>query len=144
MGLLHFAEFLTPNIMVPDSTTRSLTGRTVQEALAVAPESAYCFRFFDRTDEPAPVTPGYTQIPLKLNQDQGWHYIGGTVYSLEKIQDLAAEDPSFRSLHANAKMGQWPAVINCRTGNWLPFNVEDVYVPSPAPIYATVSGESET
>jgi hypothetical protein len=132
----HHARFYFPGSFFAEDEAREIPERTVAAALAIAPERAFAFEFYDTAVVDFEFDADlYRVIPRALNES-GRHYIGGTVYTSEELLQLAAaegEPGRYDVLIANVSQYDGRA-IRCRTGNWQPYEgepVEDVPASHP-------------
>jgi hypothetical protein len=119
----HMAKYLIPGSFFPEEETRRLPERSVEAAVAAAPEGAYCFTFYDVAVPDFEVPPEFTLIPKALDKSLGRYYLGGVVYTVEELRVLAAQEGDPRRydvLIANVEQDEGKA-IRCRPGNWQPF-----------------------
>lgn len=132
--LKHHVKFLSPGSFYPEDETREIPERTTEAALAVAPERAFAFNFYDTTAVDFAFNPKlYKVIPIPQNKS-GRHYIGGTVFTVPELRALAIEEGEptrYDILIANVspwKDGGWVEgrAIRCRTGNWQPYEDEPI------------------
>jgi hypothetical protein len=64
-------------------------------------------------------------VPRAKNKS-GRYYIGGTLYTVEQLEHrMAATGEDFKILASNMRGNRWGRVIECRTGNWQPFEADD-------------------
>lgn len=128
----HMVEYLLPGWFMPEKTTRELPERSAEAAVALAPEGAYCFQFYD-----SPIVDfefdaaRFRVLPIAQNKSKGRYYIGGEVFTPDDLRSLAVAegDPGkYRTLIANVECNDWGRAIRCRCGNWQPFEEGDEVV----------------
>lgn len=117
----HCVEYLLPGTLFPECQTLTIKSRSVKEAVRLAPKNAYCFTIYDVEDAPD-LGPDFMVTPKAKNRTPR-HYLGGKVFTLEEVKALEG-DVLARNMEGNG----WPHVIQCRTGNWQPFEDDDVLV----------------
>lgn len=132
--LKHHVKFLSPGSFYPEDETREIPERTTEAAMAVAPERAFAFNFYDTAivdfEFDAEI---YKVIPITQNES-GRHYIGGTVFTVPELRALAVDEGEptrYDVLIANVsswKDGGWVdgRAIRCCTGNWQPYEGEPI------------------
>lgn len=118
----HMAEYLLPGSFFPEPTTRELPERSVDAALMLAPDNAYCFTLYD-VEEAPDLGPDFKVSPVPKNRSSRY-YFAGQLYNLEELEVLGGHD----ILAANMRANHWEQVIHCVTGNWQPFEPGDVLV----------------
>lgn len=66
MSTVHMAKYLIPGILFPEEMQVRLDARSPDEALARAPDSAYCFVLYDLPDaEGVEVPEGFKLVPQR-------------------------------------------------------------------------------
>lgn len=101
----------------------------VDEALRLAPDSAFCFTIYDLEEAPD-LGPDFTVRPKPKNET-GRYYIGGDLFDADQIEALD-DGQDHRILLANMQTNRWRTVIRCRYGsNWQPFHDGDTLLPEP-------------
>lgn len=137
MNVKHWAKYLIPGSLFPEDEVQQLDERSVEAAMEVAPHGAYCFTLYDTAIADFDFDAGlFKVIPIPQNESERI-YMGGQVFTCDELRALAVEegDPSkYRILIANVT--RYPdgqpvegRAIRCRTGNWQPFEDDDVLVP---------------
>lgn len=119
----YMAEFLLPGFLFPESTVRDLPEHTVEAAVAVAPEGAYCFTLYE-IEEPPDLGPDFKVSPVAKNRSKRY-YLGGRIYNVIEIESMGDDK---RTLAANMRGNHWDEIIQCKPGNWQPFEPGDVLV----------------
>lgn len=127
MTITHHAEYLLPGLLMPESTRRTLTERSVTEALEHAPEAAFCFKLYS-TETPPDLGPDFTVTP-KRKDESGRYYIAAEVFTAEQIEALPGD---YTILLANMRGNRWDRLVRCRTGNWQPLEDGDVVLEAAA------------
>lgn len=122
----HFAEYSMPGSFLNEEEGRELDARDVAEAIAKAPASAFAFVLYDPPAEVPDVGPDFRVIPKRQNVSAK-HYIDGTVRTLAEIEARGSE---VGMLAANMRGNGWDRVVECRTGNFQPFEDGDQIVGS--------------
>ncbi len=85
------------------------------------PDGAFGFQFFDQLST---MVGKVELVSGRLNKSP-MHYYGGRVMTLEEVR---AEMPEERILILNMECNGYDRVIQCRYGNFKPFDADDVYV----------------
>lgn len=114
------AKYLIPGILMPEEMTVDLDDYSPIEAAEKAPDAAYCFTIYRLPVVDFHVPSGFDVTP-KPRDESNRYYLGGMLYSLEEIEDMAGMD----ILACNMRCNGWDRVILCRTGNWQPFEKGD-------------------
>ncbi len=89
----------------------------------VIPDDAWAYRFYTlerKITQDSGETFEKTSDRQKLT---GWHYINATVFTIDGI--LGDEH---QILRANMRCNNWEHVVQCRFGNWQPFEDDDKVV----------------
>lgn len=121
-----YVEFRSPGSFFSEFSTREVENRDIA-ALSV-PDNAFAFQFFDivfsETEDGVALRSGRLNVsPL--------HYYGGRVLSAnEAIQECGEGSIMSRNIEYN----HMDKVIECRFGNWQPFNEGDVFIPTESEI----------
>lgn len=118
----HRVEYLIPGSLFPESIVRDIEPRTVEAALAEAPDLAFAFVLFDVEDAPD-LGPDFAVTPKRKNVS-GRHYIDAEVFTAEQIEALD-DGHDYGILLSNMRGNEWPALVRCRTGNWQPLDEGD-------------------
>lgn len=130
----HRAKYWLPGSFFSEDESRELPERTIEAAVAAAPEYAFAFKFYDTAILDFEFDAGLWRVlPIPQNES-GKHYIGGTVYTMDELRDLAyaeGKPGSYDILISNVRQYDGKA-IRCRTGNWQPFEDGDVLVDEAA------------
>lgn len=119
----HKVEYLLPGVFLAEYTRLTIKDRSVEEAVRLAPDNAYCFTIYDVEDAPD-LGEDFDVVPMPKNRTKR-HYLGGELFTPEEIEALPGDHST---LIANARGNDWPRMIRCRTGNWQPFEDGDVVV----------------
>lgn len=126
----HRAKYLLPGSFFNEDESRELDERTVDAALAAAPEHAFAFKLYDTAILDFEFDAGlWRVIPIPQNESPT-HYIGGTVYSMDDLENLAhaeGEPDKYRILISNVRQYDGFAIRTCM-GNWQPFQNGDILV----------------
>jgi hypothetical protein len=145
----HWAKYLLPGSFFSEDQAKELSDRSIDAALARAPESAFAFKLYDTAIADFEFDAGLFRVfPIPQNES-GTHYIGGEVFTCDELRSLAIEEGDARKydiLIANVTryQGSTPVegrAIRCRTGNWQPFHDDDELVDAPAAAFDAGSVE---
>ena len=136
----HKARYYLPGILMSETTTRDLERRSTDDAMAVAPEGAFCFVLYDVEEPPDGIdTTKFTVTPKPLNESKRY-YIGGEVYDFAGVLALhrangGTVEPSeygdiyrgsdFDILLANMRGNDYQRVVHTPMGNWQPLEEGD-------------------
>lgn len=126
MTIEHRATYYIPGTLFPETVTKKLDARSVDEAVSKAPSSAYCFELFDVLPPPD-LGPEFSVTSKPLNKSARF-FIGGKLFTVEEVE---REYPELGILASNMRCNDYKVVIRCRTGNWQPFQMEDTLLPDP-------------
>jgi len=118
-GTKTFVEFLYPGVMFDETSVSEVKTRDWKKLNV--PERAFGFRFFDimETEE-----DGVKLQSSRLNQSP-IHYYGGRVMTIDEVRE---EMPEARILISNMECNNWHKVVCCRTGNFKPFENDDIFI----------------
>lgn len=119
----HFVEFLYPAGFFCNTMTREIDER--DPAKVAVPENAFCFTFYD-------LIVGYVidrgekiKVSSVVLDRSPKYYYGGKVYTVEEVKkQFPDEIQRISRLEGNDDKH----VIICRTGNWMRFEEEDVFL----------------
>jgi hypothetical protein len=64
----------------------------------------------------------------QVGKSSGMPYIDGEVYTLAELQEKFRNDQSHSTLLSNIKNNGYKHAVQCNTGNWQPFEKNDVLV----------------
>lgn len=127
----HMVTFWLPGSFFSEDTAAEIPERTIAAAVAVAPDAAYAFQFFD-----SPVVDfefdaeRFAVLPVPQNKS-GTYYLGGQVYTLDEVKGML---PAENTLIGNMEGNGWPVVIKSPNGRWFPFEPGDQLVPMTEPV----------
>ncbi len=120
----QMVEYVYPGIIVSESSSKQMSQRDPREAVIMAPESSYAFRFYEVT-KALDLGADFKVTPVARNHS-AWHYIDGQIFTVADVE--ARQDPSDEILISNMKCNGYDRVVKCRTGNWVPMSEGDVVV----------------
>lgn len=135
-----YAKYFLPGAFFAEHVSRPLTARTVEAAIAAAPDEA-----IEQHERERPVVDfaydaeRFAVSPRAQNLSAK-HYIDAAVFTVEELRQLAAaegEPEPYRTLIANICSYQAGVLVEgravrCRAGNWQPFEDGDVVVSGGA------------
>jgi hypothetical protein len=115
----HYVEYLIPGAFFSEREDKAIAKPDPEVALKKAPREAFAFRFWKRNERKIARETLHGQ-PMYSDK---MYFIDGQVMTLK---DVEKKMPTAESLIANMKMNGWKKVIQCRTGNFQPFEKGDV------------------
>lgn len=118
----HYAEYYMPGSFFNEECSRELSDRSVDAAVARAPESAFAFVLYDKADNLPDDTDEYRIVAKRQNVSKR-HYLGGKLHNVAEVEALGHD-----ILVSNMRANGWDPVIQTRMGNWQPFKDGDVLV----------------
>lgn len=118
-----YVEFLYPGLLMSESSSQEVASRDLLKL--EVPENAFGFRFFDVLSMTVEVEGEEVELTSKTLNKSATHYYGGTVYTAAQIK---RQFPDEKILISNIEGNRYKKVIKCRTGNWQPFQKDDVLV----------------
>lgn len=138
----HHARYALPGSFLNESDSRELSDRSIDAAIARAPESAFAFVLYDTAEIDFEYDPALFRVSPRPQNESGKHYIGGEVFTPDELRQLAAQEGEphkYDVLIANVEGNRWGRAIRCRTGNWQPFEEGDVLVEPAAALHGKES-----
>ena len=124
-----YVEYAVPGILVSETSSRAVESRSIRDAVSAAPASAFCFKFYDRLTEVVTAFGEPKELHKRVDESP-LYYIGGTVMDAAEVARLPGDNAILLS---NMRGNGYEFVIQCRTGNFLPFYLgEDVLVSAKA------------
>lgn len=140
MKFRPMARYWMPGSFFAEDAVRELSDRSVDAAVTMAPDGAFAFQLYDSPicdfEFPADL---FRIAPIPQNESAK-HYLGGHVFDCDELRELGASegDPrKYNTLISN--ITKWTPsgsvegkAIRCRTGNWEPFEDDDVLVETDA------------
>lgn len=145
----HWAKYWTPGSFFAEDQAKELSDRSVDAALTRAPDSAFAFVLYDTAIADFEFDAGLFRVfPISQNESAKY-YIGGEVFTCDDLRALAVEEGDAKKydiLIANVTRYRGGSAvegraIRCRTGNWQPFEDDDLLVE---PLTAASSKEQAT
>jgi hypothetical protein len=139
----HWAKYYLPGSFFAEDQAVELSDRSIDAAVARAPEHAFAFVLYDTAvpdfDFDASL---FRVVPIPQNYSAK-HYLGGVIYTCDELRALAlveGEQGKYRTLISNVT--NYTATgdpvegraIRCVTGNWQPFEDGDVLLSTPIPL----------
>jgi hypothetical protein len=116
-------EYQFPGVLFAETSSKRVTMRDPLEAVVMAPDESFAFRFYEVTEAPDLGKEfNVTSVPRNFS---GWHYIDAQIFTLE---DVDAMGDDFHILASNMRCNGWDRVVRCRTGNFQPFETSDTIV----------------
>lgn len=118
-----YIEFYSPGAFLSESSTREVKTRDLSKIKM--PKNAFGFRFFDILS--ASVKEGSQRVLVtseRINVSP-MHYYGGKLYT---VAELKRKYPNQHTLISNIESNGYKKAIQCRTGNWQPFNTTDIFI----------------
>lgn len=123
----HYVEFYHPGAFVSETSAVSIAERCPKVAAAMAPDSAYAFRFFDRRE----VEVEGEKLVGNPTNESPTYYIGGELMDYDAVRDRV---PNNEILLSNMRGNRWEHVVRTRFGNFQPLNEGDqILVAEPRP-----------
>jgi hypothetical protein len=133
----HWAKYYLSDSFFAGDQAVELSDRSVDAAVARAPEYAFAFVLYD-TAVPAFEFDAslFRVVPIPQNYSAK-HYLGGVIYTCDGLRALAVEEGEpgkYRRLISNVTNYSATGdpvegrAIRCRPGNWQPFEDGDVLV----------------
>ena len=114
-----------------ENVVQRLESDDLDEAVEKAPVGAYAFVRLSRMDR------GSERPPPSGEFCGGTYYLGGTIYSLERLEDEEDRLPGkFSALIETLKTNGWTSAIKARSGGFDVFTDRDSYMPFPKPDYS--------
>ena len=111
--------------------TRTVDERTIKAALEVIRGGTFRFRFYDSLTATVEVE-GEEQTVRKTENESPWHYYGGSIYTLDEVEELNSTTKDLSILLSNMRANGWDRVIQTPFGNWHPWEDDFIYVPLSA------------
>ena len=119
------ATFLSPGWFFPEETEREVDTTDLQAIAKLAPKGAFCFILQGWVEKTTTVNREDFKKTERDADGTGRFYLGGTVYTLTQLKAKFGNDPDKRILLSNAEGNGYGKMIQCRTGNWQPFEKND-------------------
>ncbi len=117
--------FYRPGSFFSEESTQEVTTHDPKEIAKLAPEHSFCFTIRDYVAKTTIVDGEEFEKTEAEGESTGRFYIGGSVYTVDEMRAQFGEDSDKRILISNMESNGWPAVIQCKTGNWQPFGEKD-------------------
>lgn len=114
-----YVEFSFCGVVVDNVSSLEVETRDV-ESLQV-PDGAFGFQFFDLLST---MVGNDELVSSRLNKSP-MHYYGGRIMTIDEVR---AEMPEEQILIFNMECNGYDRVIQCRYGNFKPFNAGDIYI----------------
>jgi len=95
----HYVEYLYPGMLFPEESIIEVPSRDPAD-----------LNIQELTGKPKNRSPKY--------------YVRGEIFSVDDLKAL--NNPDLRILISNMEGNDWPNVIKCHTGNYQPFEAEDI------------------
>ncbi len=118
-----YARFLFPGSFVSEESVKEVPSRNVAEL--DIPGNAFALQFFDQGTAVFNVDGHEVEFTSKRINVSGNTYIGGLLMTLEEVRQ---RHPDKSNLIANMEGNGWNRVIQCRTGNFQPFEDGDTQI----------------
>lgn len=116
-----YVEFSMSGFFFSESTSRMVDNLSREEIVALAPSNAFAMRTYQVAQGKVAVGHGgKKKVSTEPFNRSPLTYLGGRVVTLDQLKAEGAGE----ILIANMECNGWPFVIQCRTGNWQPFDPE--------------------
>ena len=119
------ARYYMPGSFFSEDEAREISDCSIDAAVAQAPEDAFAFVLYDRPVIDFEYDPKLFRVAPVPQNESGKHYLGGKTYTPDELRALPGDH---RILIGNVEGNGWGRAIQCRTGNWQPFEEGDVLV----------------
>lgn len=119
-----YVEFCYQGDLFSGRWTREVKTRDVSRVKL--PENAFGFWFFDIISVVVDVDGKKVRLTSGQINDSPSHYYGGKIYTVEEFR---RKFPSAYASHASdIKINGHKKMLACRTGNWVPFEKNDIFI----------------
>lgn len=118
-----YIEFLCSGSTFGESSTQEVKTRDVSKV--EIPENAFGFKFFDILSVVVDADGEKVQLTSGRINVSPMHYYGGKLYT---AAELKREFPNEHTLISSIEGNSYQKMIQCRLGNWKPFQKTDVFV----------------
>jgi len=117
-----YIEFYFPGVPSDKTSVKEVKSRDSKDVSV--PDGAFGFRFFDlmSTNE-----GGVKMVSDKLNISP-MHYYGGRITTLDEVRRVMLDAYTLISNMEDNRYARYARIIQCRTGNFKPFEDGDIYI----------------
>lgn len=121
MATKYYAEFLSPGVMVSDSSIKKITEKEYRHPETIKPsESCFGFRVMARTE----VTENGETLTGAYRDKSHWYYIG----EIRTLDDVARIDGKKSTLYWNMKNNGIGRIVHTKFGQAIPLGKEDTVI----------------
>lgn len=125
-----FIERVEPGSFFAEESTEPVDDRDPFRHAREAGPRVYGFRYHDIETVEGDLVDGGTAVISRTRVNQsGWYFIDAEVLTLEQVRERNT-DGQFDILIANMEVNDWPTVVHCRAGIFLPFGERDTTITS--------------
>lgn len=118
-----YVAYLLPGSFFSEESVHEVASRNPDEDIKNAHEYAFALFYFDIVKTIVKVGEERVETSSGRRNISHRHYIGGEILDIEAVEALGSE---YDTVVRNMKGNDWDKVIRCRTGNFQPFEDEDV------------------
>lgn len=123
-----YVRYFLPGAFFPEEDVREVPDRNPEREARKAPDNAYGFMYLNVVMADAQLNGGTVELRSDPSGPGRKYYIGGQLLTADGVRALPGGNAI---LLANMKSNHWDRVVQCRTGNFQPFEKDDQILAAP-------------